>query len=379
MLGSVEFENFRGFTKYRLGSLARVNLLVGKNNCGKTSALEAIHFLASGGDPDVLNRIAWQRGEVVVTGEDPEGRPRSADPTLSHFFCGHELQPDSHFSVRADVGFGKVTVRVVDATELEEQASLLPEPPAGLLFAVRKGPWQLAVRFEGAQHHSARSREAIPVTEEGVISPGWARRYRHYPHRDREDGPPVQFITPESLDSPSMSDMWDKVLIDGRESEAIKAMQILEPGLTNIFFLSGEATYRSGGRAGILAAFEGTRRRDPLGSYGEGMRRLLALSVSLIRAEGGILLVDEIDTGLHYSIMGDMWRLVTEAAKQANVQVFATTHSFDCVKGLAWLCEDYPDLGTEVSLQKVDVSLKQAVALAPEQIVMAVNQGIEVR
>jgi len=372
MLSSLELENYRGFEKYRLGGLSRVNLLVGKNNCGKTSVLEAVYFLASGGDPEVLNRTAWQRGEVVVTSEDPERQRRAADPAVLHFFHGHEPCPGNHFSVRADDGLGELTVRIVDVANLdgEEEASLLRD------MDLRS---QLVMLIEGAKHPSVRSRPVISLTEEGVISPDWIRRYRRNLYQGHEEGLPVQFITPESLEARSMCDMWDKVIIDGRESEAIEALQILEPGLTNIFFLSGESTYRFGGRAGVLAAFEGARRRDPLGSYGEGMRRLLALSLSLIRAEGGILLIDEIDTGLHHSIMGDMWRLVTETAKRANVQVFATTHSLDCVKGLAWLCENYPDLRTEVSLQKIDSSLEQAVALDAQQIVMAVNQGMEVR
>ena len=109
------------------------------------------------------------------------------------------------------------------------------------------------------------------------------------------------------------------------------------------------------------------------------MRRLLALSLSLIRAEHGVLLIDEIDTGLHYSVMGQMWHLVTEAARRANVQVFATTHSQDCVRGLAWLCESFPGLRNEVSLQKIHSDLEEAVALDGEHVVLAVDQGMEVR
>jgi len=176
-----------------------------------------------------------------------------------------------------------------------------------------------------------------------------------------------------------MGDLWDRLIVDGRESEVIEAMRILQPTLRNIFFLSGEMAHGHGGRGGILVALEGERRREPLGSYGDGIRRLLVLAISLIRTEGGILLVDEIDTGLHYSIMGDMWLLVTEAAKRANVQIFATTHSFDCVRGLAWLCENHPELRAEVSLQKIDPSLEEAVALDADRIVLAAEQGLEVR
>ena len=68
MLGTLRLEGFRGFETYSLSELTRVNLLVGKNNCGKTSILEAIQFLVSGGDPLVLTQAANRRGEVSEIG-----------------------------------------------------------------------------------------------------------------------------------------------------------------------------------------------------------------------------------------------------------------------------------------------------------------------
>ena len=74
-----------------------------------------------------------------------------------------------------------------------------------------------------------------------------------------------------------------------------------------------------------------------------------------------------------------VWQFVVEVARKSNVQVFATTHSYDCIRGLASLVESKPDLKDEVSIQKVDNSLKEAVCLRGEQIKVAVEQDIEVR
>ena len=65
------------------------------------------------------------------------------------------------------------------------------------------------------------------------------------------------------------------------------------------------------------------------------MRRLLALAISLIQAKGGYLIVDEIDTGFHYSIMARMWELVVRTAQDSNIQVFAATHIVISYSG-AW-------------------------------------------
>ena len=109
------------------------------------------------------------------------------------------------------------------------------------------------------------------------------------------------------------------------------------------------------------------------------MRRLLALSLSLVRTDGGFLLIDEIDTGLHVSVMEEMWKLVVSTAQRSNVQVFATTHSYDCIRGLADFVESSPSLASEISVQKIENTLAEAVNLDAEQVRIVVWQDLEVR
>jgi len=370
MLTSIVLENYRGFKNYRLGELSRVNLLVGMNNCGKTAILEAVHLLAAGGDPSVLESVAGRRGELISTPQDADRPRREAFPDVSHLFYGHEFAPGLYFKLDANNELGELTVRVVRPADDPQQGELFDEE-SGLRAA-------FAIRLEGARHPLTRAAKALPVSADGALLYS-SHRFRRPSGVEREETPAVQFISPSSLGSVSMAEMWNKVIVDAREAEVIEAMRILEPDLTNIFFLSGPGAFRFGGRGGIVAAFEHEKQRVPLGSYGEGMHRLLALSLSLIQAANGVLLVDEIDTGLHYSIMGDMWLLVVKAAMKSNVRIFATTHSFDCVRGLAWLCENHPEVRELVSLQKIDRNLNEAVALDASKIIIAAKQGIEVR
>ena len=87
MLTGVDISNYRGFKSFRIEGLTRVNLLVGKNNSGKTALLEAVHLISSGGNPAVLADAAVRRGEVITA---KDGRDTYAD--LTHFFYGHELK-----------------------------------------------------------------------------------------------------------------------------------------------------------------------------------------------------------------------------------------------------------------------------------------------
>ena len=77
--------------------------------------------------------------------------------------------------------------------------------------------------------------------------------------------------------------------------------------------------------------------------------------------------------------MADMWQYVIEAAGRSNVQVFATTHSYDCIKGLATLVQSRPELAERLAVQKVHPSLKKAVCIPGRELPIVIEQEIEVR
>ena len=344
-----------------------MNLLVGPNNCGKTSILEAVHLLVSKGDSSVLTRSARRRGEMNDAGTEPMPRMR---PDVSHWFFGRRFEPGRRFCLSAEGGPGHVTVTVRPAVPDEAPLFESDAPDEG-----DANELPLLLQIESA---STRRPVVLPVAGNGVLLDPRLLRFRSPWPAGASPSPPVQFVTPDSLDVEPMRAMWDQVLIEGRESEVIGAMQLLEPELDSIHFLTNDAQMRAG-RAGVLLGFRGAGRRAPLGSYGDGMRRLLALSLSLMRTAEGFLLIDELDTGLHWTVMEEMWRLVVETARQSSIQVFATTHSFDCLRGLAALVESRPDLAEEISVQKIERLLTKAVGVDAQDLRVAVEQNIEVR
>lgn len=364
MLTRVDIKNYRGFKSFRLAGLASVNLLVGKNNSGKTALLESIHFLASGGDPTVLANAASRRGEVVIGG----GREESFID-ISHFFNGHSVTPGASFSVEGDNGLPSVTIQAVPLTDVEPNQELFE-------YSRTLRP-SFALRVEGGRQRSSTNRVFF-LSEEGALLVDPRRPSRRFVE-DRE-GPRIVFITPDSVASESVGSMWNAVLRDKQEGEVRQAMQILEQDLEDIVFQIADTPYRSfNPRSGVLVSFSNSDRRLPLGSMGDGMRRLLALSISLIHAKGGFLIIDEIDTGFHYSIMAKMWELVVKTAVQSNIQVFATTHSSDCVKGLGVFCKQNPALKGSVAALKIERSMEKSITFTGADVLNAVEQEIEIR
>ena len=129
----------------------------------------------------------------------------------------------------------------------------------------------------------------------------------------------------------------------------------------------------------MFVKYQHSDQRFPLGSMGEGIKRLLVLAMNLIQSAGGYLLVDEIDTGLHYSVMVKMWKLVIETARRLDIQVFATSHSLDCIQALAELYENEPDVRDDISLHRIQRGAEAGIRYSADEILAAARERIEVR
>ena len=118
---------------------------------------------------------------------------------------------------------------------------------------------------------------------------------------------------------------------------------------------------------------------NPLGSLGDGVRRLFAVLLAITEARGGFVLIDDIDTGLHHSVMRGMWQLVVKAAERLDIQVFATTHSSDCWQALGWLCATDPEIAKQVSVHRLERGLEHTVGYSPEELATAALQNMDIR
>src|ERR1700733_2592570 len=98
MISSIHIEGYRGFQRFDMSRLGSVNLVVGTNNSGKTSVLEALHLLTTCGDPMALWQVLWRRGERVP---GSSSRRPQAELDVSHLFTGHDTHIGSKFLISA--------------------------------------------------------------------------------------------------------------------------------------------------------------------------------------------------------------------------------------------------------------------------------------
>ncbi len=170
--------------------------------------------------------------------------------------------------------------------------------------------------------------------------------------------------------------MWNAIALTASEGLVLKALQFLDQKVERIAAQVPSGQYFSEySRGGFIVKRAGSEQPVPIGSMGDGMWRMLAMAIAITQCRGGVLLVDEIDTGLHYSVMSRMWDLMYNAAQDLDVQIFATTHSYDCVYSLAQFCEPK----RSVTVQRIEPGKRRAVPYDEEEITVAASRDIEVR
>jgi AAA15 family ATPase/GTPase len=181
----------------------------------------------------------------------------------------------------------------------------------------------------------------------------------------------TQFIPLSSLTNAKMIQLFDEILLNPEESSVVDALKIIEPSIEriavkkNAFFVKTNNNNHQGG--------------TPLGTMGDGVGRMLGIVLAIVNAKDGILLVDEIDTGLHFSIMSDMWKLVWETAKKLNVQVFATTHSSDCWTSLDAIASRENPSKEGITIHRIEKDKSRSIVFSEEEVAIAAEQGLEVR
>jgi hypothetical protein len=200
------------------------------------------------------------------------------------------------------------------------------------------------------------------------------------PRRRTSEENPSQFITTESIDSDDLVSLWDKVALTPNEELVLRALKFLDPAIQRIASQTTAPGYYPAFRGGFIIKRSGHDQPIPIGSMGDGMWRMMAMAIAITQCKGGVLLVDEIDTGLHYTVMSDMWKLIYGAARELDVQVFATTHSSDCIKSLSEACSgELFEYGNQVTVQRIDPGKTGAVTYTQSEIAMATERMIEVR
>ena len=344
-LPNLQIRGFRGLRELTIPSLGRVTLLAGRNGIGKTTVLEAIKLWAGRGKSVPVARLLSERDEYGLAIDDDVA---VATSSIAPLFFGRNPDTGSKIEIGPANGSNsdKLTIRIVNGSE-----SLPSELMASWRHMRDSGANLTCTTFSKKSRYSIwHGQQYIDRT---VRSRSYFDEYPHEPFfedyedselerkrsRSTESGDPATVacisLGPGLLASSTIAKYWESVALTDDEDRATRALNIaIGESVERLASVHDRDRYGPPGSR-VIARLNQDNTRVPLKSLGDGAMRLFSVALALSRSKNGFLVIDEAENGIHHTVHEDLWKMVMKAASESNVQVIATTHSFDCIAGFA--------------------------------------------
>lgn len=348
MFNSIEINRFRGIRHSKLDGLKQINLFFGKNNCGKSSLLDAIFLISGLSNPKLPLNINIMRNYR---------RLEPSDMILDFFSLDIE-QPIEIVATNEEKrqllisAFETSNSKVDLLGEDNDIASTDSNTKYGLVLKCKidDHAYESSIVMSHSTDNSLSQRVQLDANYKEKLS----CRYLN---------PKFDFYT-------SVEGLVD-VIKNKDESFIIDALRLIEPRLKDFVLSQNE----------VLVDI-GLDKRIPINMMGDGARKILSILTTIYECKDGIVLIDEISNGFHYSVMKGLWLSVISAAQKNHVQIFATTHDLDSIKGLRDAAIANQDLEIGVScfklLRAADSELK-SYPYSLESVDYSLTQDIEIR
>jgi predicted ATP-dependent endonuclease of OLD family len=284
MLRSLTIKNFRGFRELKIEPLARVNLIAGKNDVGKTGLLEALYLLFANADQFSHFPSAFRSSQERMSGE-PNAQEQKDN--LASFWRWLPHRNDS---------IGQIQI-IADADEVQLDKECTQLPIHDLVFHYQTNGSEVVTRTATSPFGSGTTKGLLPLKVYSTRHP--------QPTEDAE--------------------LFNSLVLKKKKQKLIEALKKVEPRLVDLQYLKV-------GSEPLVYVDLGLKELIPLTQLGQGVTRLFRFLSEMLVEEAKIVLIDEIENGIHHSVLSDVWKGLAMIALEEKLQVFATTHSWECIK-----------------------------------------------
>ena len=356
---SFEINNFRCLQNFRMEDIGQVNLVAGMNNVGKTALLEALFLHIGSTNPELALRVDRWRGlgilnevnempwrnlfwqfrdkeSIKLVSKNQKGQQRALTITVSPSPSTllQEMKAKEGTELLASLGQDLI-FNYVDEKKKTQKVAATP-------LISKKGE---IIRF---QLNIKPSLISPPFT--GIFLNSWR-----------------QGVSDEEVQR------FTDLRIKRMDHLFLKALKYIEPRLEKLEILSPKAVSM------IHGYLSGYDEPVPMPLLGDGARRVASLVLSIGAGRDGVVLVDEIENGIHHSVMRSVWEVIAEAATLFNTQIFATTHSQECVSAAHEAFKSREEYNFRLHrLDRVDGIVK-AVTYDRESLEGALSIPLEIR
>ncbi|MCQ3809451.1 MAG: AAA family ATPase [Acidimicrobiia bacterium] len=365
-LPSLSISGFRGLDNLEIDRLGRVTLIAGRNGTGKTTVLDAVRIFAERGHVSSLLAVLT-RNEEVAEHVGVDDKPFDI-VSFEALFHGRTPVLGSTVAVGPS-GSSKSGLRL----ELVPGDPRTMKPGGRLRRDTNTRHPDLKVSFDDFEGHIPMLFDLERQMWGG--NSRWSSRSR-FDDKDWPDSLNYCSLGPGLLDNWELDKLWGEITLTSNEPLAIRALRFASDlGIEDLAVVPG--ANRHSDRRVVVRLKSG--QRVPLRSLGDGAARLFSTAIALGSASNGFLLIDEAENGIHHSLQQEYWGFVLKTAEANNVQVIATTHSWDCISGFAAAArEHHSSEAVFFRLERDDCGVS-VVDYGEEDLDVATAQGTEVR
>lgn len=297
MIENINIKNFRGIKELQIDKLGKINIILGNNNSGKTSVLDAILLFCGATNPKLSININWIRRYSKISNE-------------MFYLNFYGMNPQNHIVLSGKYNCTKE--RTLNISCVEEDTDSITEKNANTIEK------HLYLNFEADICGKVyKTKLKYPGKTPDAASITYLKKSQYTEEL-------LCLYLPSSDPYNNNVNLFSELLLDKQEKAIISSLREIEPNLKDIIVVNDN-----------LYADLGQEKRIPIQVLGDGIRKIISILINIYKVKnGGILLIDEIDNGLHYKSMPTLWKSILSMAHKYDVQIFATTHNIDSLRAL---------------------------------------------
>jgi len=355
MIQRLQIKNFRGFREFSCDGIGAVTIVGGRNNCGKTSFLEAVYCLNTGAVASSLADLSGNR-RLPVSWED-----------MALAFSDGDTAREIHLSGSSVDGRTDVVARLKDRSVQKYTGDAQKDAMLAKVLEVEETNWDKSGQSKTFESKFYYVLKADPPVPGGFADDGWLLS------NARQDKPKMVYLSSSVQRDVCIAFLRDA--LDKKQGDPIlKAMQSVDPRIRGLA-VNGQ----------IKVDVEGVGHLLPVQVLGDGMQKIVNVLSSIYFCRGGgCVAIDEIDNGLHYSAYRLLMKAALRFATVHDVQLFMTTHNLEFLEHLCSddemrLLVDGEDAFSYLNLVRRADSTIDFVRYSFQQLKESVENGLEVR
>lgn len=344
---TLSIKNFKNLRDLTIPVSANVNLITGRNNVGKSTLLEALAIYASNGNLFTISEVLLNRGLGSKNRE-----------TYSSLFSNYQMTMNENNPIEIGdvsiqpVKFARLTSRQDEKVEISR---IVARTTAEVSNTIE---WTDGIEICYGDGNSEIYSFSSPIM-------------KHHPEKCT-----LQYIRTNDLKRDINGYLWDNVVMTDKEKNIINGLQIVEPSIEAVSFITDPTDNTK--RIPVVKLKNDTQRHY-LSSMGDGINRIFTIILAMVNCQNGICLIDEFENGLHYSVQAQLWKVIFKLANLFSIRFYATTHSNDCIRSFSEVMKDSEEnQGIMIRLEEKGNKITPVI-YSKEELLYGTDNQIEMR